>query len=243
MKYTAVIFDLFGTLVDNFEARRFEDLLRDTRLTLGIDSDAFWRTWDSEEYSRRRTRGDFATFEDCLREVCRVVGVAYDPKVVPAVVELRRQVARRNMAPRPDTIRTLSTLRESGLRIGLISDCTWQVVEVWPETPMAGLVGTAVFSCQVRLKKPDVRIYALACERLGVTPAECLYVGDCGSDELAGAVRAGMDAVHICVPYEQDLVMCRPEAKAWPGPRISSLAEVMGLVRGEELGARNGKDM
>jgi putative hydrolase of the HAD superfamily len=65
----------------------------------------------------------------------------------------------------------------------------------WPESPLAPLFDTALFSCDVKLKKPDRRIYELCTQRLGVEPAQCLYVGNGGSDELAGARRAGMTPV------------------------------------------------
>lgn len=227
------MFDLFGTLVDNFHASRYERLLQSIRETLGIHCEDFWTIWASESYSTRRTCGDFAGFEDCLREVCEAAGVTYDPTVVPAVVDLRMQIARENMTPRADTVQTLQMLRDMGLKIGLVSDCGWETPHYWPETLMAPLVHEAIFSCTAKLKKPDPRIYSLICERLAVSGEDCLYIGDCGCDELEGAVRAGMDAALICVPYEEDMVMSRVEARRWPGPRVSSVSGVLDLVNGD----------
>ena len=45
------------------------------------------------------------------------------------------------------------------------------------------------------MKKPDACIYEEASKRLGMDMAECLFVGDGGSNELTGAVNAGMEAV------------------------------------------------
>ena len=45
------------------------------------------------------------------------------------------------------------------------------------------------------MKKPDVCIYEEASKRLGIDLGECLFVGDGGSNELAGARAAGMEAV------------------------------------------------
>ena len=47
-------------------------------------------------------------------------------------------------------------------------------------------------SCDVKLKKPDIRIYELCAGKLNVKPEECLYVGDGGSNELSAAITAGM---------------------------------------------------
>jgi putative hydrolase of the HAD superfamily len=232
MKYKAVIFDLFGTLVDNFEGSAFAGEYQQIADILGLDGPEFEKAWTSEPFSTLRSVGHYATFEDCLRDVCRVIGGTYDPAVIPQVIALRMQVARANMAPRPDTIGTLRRLREMGLKIGLVSDCSWDVPVVWPETPMAGLVDAAIFSCTAKMKKPDPRIYEMICGQLSVHAGECLYVGDGGSDELAGARRAGMDAALICVPYEQTVILRRAPVKVWDGPRVSSVAGVVGLVNG-----------
>jgi len=232
MKYKAVIFDLFGTLVDNWVGSQYEEVYQRLAELFGFEYAAFLETWMSNPLSTLRAQGYYDTFEECLREACRIMGVAYDPARVPQAVEVRMRMTRDSMKPRPDTMAALKALREAGCKIGLLSDCSWEVPACWPSTAMAPLVDEAIFSCTARLKKPDPRIYALICERLAVRPGECLYVGDCGSDELEGARRAGMDAALICVPYEKDLVMGRPEARRWDGPRVSSVAEVVGLVNG-----------
>ena len=89
-----------------------------------------------------------------------------------------------------------------GFRIGLVTDCSWETVLLWPETPLPPYFDSTVFSCAVGMRKPDPRIYALACDQLGLAPERCLYVGDGDSDELAGAERVGMTALRIHVPYE-----------------------------------------
>jgi putative hydrolase of the HAD superfamily len=233
MKYEAVVFDLFGTLVDNFQGSPAEQAYLRMTDILGIDGDAFWPTWRSEPFATRRADGHYATFEDALRDVCRAAGVGYRAERVPEAIEFRLRVLGQSMVPRPDTVPTLTVLHDRGLKIGLVSDCTWEIPECWPQTPMARLVDAAVFSCSAGLKKPDPRIFALICEKLAVEPRQCLYVGDGGSDELAGARRAGMDAVLICVPYETSAVMSRPWARQWEGPWISSVSEVLELVSAE----------
>lgn len=45
------------------------------------------------------------------------------------------------------------------------------------------------------MKKPDACIYEEAAKRLGIDLTECVFVGDGGSNELAGAKAVGMKAV------------------------------------------------
>ena len=47
-------------------------------------------------------------------------------------------------------------------------------------------------SCEIGIKKPDLRVYELCAEKLGVNADECLSVGDGGSNELQAAKEAGM---------------------------------------------------
>jgi putative hydrolase of the HAD superfamily len=92
---------------------------------------------------------------------------------------------------------------------------------LWPETQFHGLFDAEVFSCSVGLRKPDPRIYLLACEQLGVEPREAVFVGDGANDELAGAERVGMGAILFeRSDYEGD----------WPGRRIRALPELLELL-------------
>jgi putative hydrolase of the HAD superfamily len=118
-------------------------------------------------------------------------------------------------------LETIAELRARGFRIGLITICSDDVVALWPESAFHGLFDAEVFSCSVGLRKPDPRIYELACEQLGVEPSEALFVGDGANDELAGAERAGMLAV---------LLQREGEEHDWPGRRIRALPELLEIV-------------
>jgi hypothetical protein len=72
------------------------------------------------------------------------------------------------------------------------------------------------------VKKPDTRIYEIACTRLGVEGAHRLYIGDGASDELRGATAVGMRAVRL-----------RPgdtQAPQWLGETAAALSEVPRLL-------------
>jgi FMN phosphatase YigB (HAD superfamily) len=59
-------------------------------------------------------------------------------------------------------------------------------------------VDDLVYSDEVGLLKPDPRIYALSCERLGVVPGDAVFVDD-KEVNVAGARAAGMHAVHFAI--------------------------------------------
>ena len=83
------------------------------------------------------------------------------------------------------------------------------------------------------LKKPDPRIYNMSAEQLSVKPESCLYVGDGSSQELSGAQAVGMHPVLIHNP-EEDIARTHrveSEVESWNGPVISSLREILDLVK------------
>ncbi len=99
----------------------------------------------------------------------------------------------------PVIVDTIRRLKESGRKIGLISNADVCDRYYWDQSPLYQYLDDSIFSCDVGLVKPDAAIYLLASERLGVPPAEIVFVGDGGSNELFGAKAVGMKTV--CSEY------------------------------------------
>ena len=228
MKYKAVIFDFFGTLVDSSTRKAYENVAREMAAVLGAPPDAFARLWfDTAEM---RMTGVLKSPEGNIKHICQHLHVACTDEQVKRASEIRTNFTVEALKPRPDTLETLADLRARGLKIGLISDCSSEVPAAWDNTPFAELIDAAIFSCSVGMKKPDPRIFRTTTEQLGVKPQECLYVGDGSSHELTGAKKVGMHPVLIRVPYEKGGDAYRIDAEEWHGPTISSLKEVLDLL-------------
>jgi putative hydrolase of the HAD superfamily len=229
VKYKAVIFDLFGTLVENFSAREYADLLARLAETLGVPADSFSQMWRAT--SDERFRGVMQTTEAYLRFVCERLGARVSDEQFRRATEIRIAFTSRYMAvPRPDALPALTTLKSRGYKLGLISDCSNEPPLIWPTSPFAPLFDATIFSCRVGLKKPEPQIYHMATEQLGVKPEECLYVGDGDSHELSGAAQVGMTSVLIRVPGDAHGDALHLDAEDWTGPTITSLSEVLGIV-------------
>lgn len=228
MKYQAVIFDLFGTLAHNFDAEGYGDALVRMASALSLPAEDFRSAWFAT--SRERNTGAEQSCEADVEHICRHFEMTPDKKQVGLAVQARLDYIRLVMTPQPAAGETLAAVRGTGHKTGLISDCTHEIPTVWPETIFAPLIDEAVFSCAVGLRKPDPRIYRLATEKLGVRPEDCLFIGDGGSQELSGAREAGMHPVLIRVDAdsEESHLANREE---WDGTTISSLPEVLDLVR------------
>ena len=231
MKYDAVIFDLFGTLVDNFDSRGYHAMLAEMSGAIEAETEAFRRGWTDRLMLERRFKGELATPADTIRLLCAQLGLSPPPASVQRAQEIRLGFTRRALTPRPDAVDALTGLRQAGLKLALLSNCSGDVPHFWPQTPLAGLFDAVLLSCREGMVKPEPAFYALACERLDVPAQRCLYVADGDGDELTGARRAGMTAVLLCAPHEKDLIMARPQARDWTGPIIEYPSDVLRLVR------------
>ena len=226
MKYEAVIFDLFGTLVPNMSLSEHRAVLTRMADVLSAPPDDFVQLW-FDTFNERIT-GILQSPNDNVAYICRTLGVSLDETKVKRATRIRFNYSVQSMVPRSDAIETLSHLKYEGCKIGLISDCSAEVPAIWKDTPFVKLIDIAIFSCLVGMKKPDPRIYRLATEQLNVEPQDCLYVADGIGQELTVASQIGMHAVQILVPGEDKYDPYREE---WHDPVISSLKDVLKLVR------------
>jgi putative hydrolase of the HAD superfamily len=106
-------------------------------------------------------------------------------------VEIRMKYIKRALQPRPGAINTLTELKNHAYKIGLLSNCSIEIPILWQETAFAHVIDVPTFSSVARLRKPDIRIYRLACGRLGAMPESCLYIADGEDHELAAAAKVG----------------------------------------------------
>ncbi|MEU9588894.1 HAD-IA family hydrolase [Streptomyces sp. NPDC048193] len=81
-------------------------------------------------------------------------------------------------SPYPDAVEVLSALRERGIAVGVVSNIGWDLRPVFREHGLDRYVDTYVLSYEHGIRKPDPRLFATACEALGVEPGRTLMVGD-----------------------------------------------------------------
>jgi putative hydrolase of the HAD superfamily len=232
MKYQAVIFDLFGTLVDIFDRAGYYSVLREMISVLKAPPDDFTRLWQST--AERRATGAFRTLEENLIYICRELNVPVKSSQIALAKWTRFDYVALALAPKPGVLETLAQLKSAGHKIGLISNCSTEPPVIWPGTPFAPFFDTAIFSSTSGLQKPDPRIYLLATEELAVKPEDCLYIGDGDGNELTGAAEAGMHPVLIRNSREHNINALRTDdyqGDKWDGAAINSLKEVLDLVK------------
>jgi putative hydrolase of the HAD superfamily len=228
MKFEAVIFDLYGTLVNDFASSSAGRLHAEFIKALAVPSEPFTKLWT--ETTNMRVNGAFQSVEASIQYVCDRLGTRLTAEQMSRAVDIRLQFITRTLTPRPDALETLEGLKDEGYKIGLLSNCSIEIPILWPETAFADLVESAVFSSRECLKKPDPRIYQLACERLGVPPENCLYIADGENYELTAAGKVGLHSVLLRNSSHENQSELLREAREWHGETISILPEVLGLV-------------
>jgi putative hydrolase of the HAD superfamily len=210
----AVIFDLWDTLV-KWPVDDGAHLRMQIARLMSLPDDEFERRW-RETYRVSQTGP--------LVEAYRALGLPAEH--VEAQIEARHAFGRRSLRPRTGAPRVLAELRRRRVKTAVLSNCSEEVPAAWPACELSGLFDAETFSSVAGLMKPDPEIYLHTARALGVSPAECLFVGDGANDELAGAERVGMTSVLFMA---DGALPPWPEVSDWQGLRITAIDEVLEL--------------
>ena len=186
----AVIFDMYETLITHYNSPLYfgAEMAQDA----GIPKEKFYPLWRGLDHER--TIGKL-TLEELLERILRENG-CYAEELMNTLVA-KRIAAKEECFKHLHTeiIPMLSKLKESGLLVGLISNCYAEEARVIRESELFPFFDGAYLSCEQGVAKPDVEIFERCMKELGVKPEECLYVGDGGSEELETATALCMKAV------------------------------------------------
>lgn len=226
----AVIFDLYETLVTEFDPNWKP--APTTAERLGIEESTFGEAWRSRQ--PKRLVGGYRDSPSILQEICEAAGHPADEAVIGQLYEERLAAKALPFARIDESMfSVLSSIRQAGTQIGLISNCGPEDVVAWEGCALAELFDYVAFSCEVACLKPEAEIYRLTCRGLGVTPEQALFVGDGGSDELVGAADVGMRPYWASWFIDRWPEWRRSEAvykRASAYPRLRTLDELVAVV-------------
>jgi putative hydrolase of the HAD superfamily len=218
MKYKAVIFDLFGTLVNKFPVDESINVLREMAEVLNVPEDDFVRLWFAT-FSERHS-GCFPDLDADIEYAAQRLGAQPDSQQIRTAARINLDYVSTHIIPRQGAVFLLEYLRRNEYKIGLVSNWSDEVSSVWQDIPISRYFDVSIFSCKAGMMKPDPRIYTMAMDQLSVRADECLYIGDGDSSEITGAEEVGMDALLVGDNKKDDL----------KGRTIVSLEEVIGFL-------------
>jgi putative hydrolase of the HAD superfamily len=227
-RISAVVFDMYGTLTPSWPKAVWDAQKRSCAAPFGLSEEAWLAALDAA-WDERLT-GVLGSMSETFRVVATRAGCEPTDEQLAEAVALRYAAYREVQKLRPDALAVLRALRADGYRIGLVSDCTHDLADLWDELELAEFFDAAVFSCAEGTRKPDPRLFRAAAERLGVRPEECLYVGDGGGDEMAGSAAVGMHPVLLAGDdWEAHHAPGRPTAE-WTGRRAETLSDIPAIL-------------
>ena len=92
---------------------------------------------------------------------------------------------------------------------------------------LSGRIQSLTISGEVGVRKPNAKIFKVACERAGVLPKEAVFVGDTIENDIVGANRAGMTSVFI---DRKSDVLTPETVDEQPDHLISNLHDVLSCL-------------
>ena len=165
------------------------------------------RLWD-ELWTAGKTAEEIAKGRDLSPEAHRRVWTELFARADSVAPGLSRALYDRVMTPASwvpyaDTEPTLRTLRERGMKIGVVSNVPADLRPVFAAHYLDRLVDSFTHSFEVGAEKPDPAIFLAAAKSLDLRPAEIFMVGDHVVD--AGAERAGMRVLILPTDFGGEL--------------------------------------
>ena len=221
----AVLFDMFFTLAD---PRTLLETLECGPLGLSPREWAqyFW----TPELGRRRALGEFESGAELIDAVCALLPFPVSEEQKKAVLAGRlTRMTKALTELQPGILETVQALRAQGLLLAVVSNADVIDIEAWDRSPLAGLFDSVIFSCSVKLVKPEPEIYRKALAELGVSAEEAVFVGDGGDHELDGAKAVGLTTV-----WTEYLQVKKPEYRRLIEPfadhHILDIRELIDLI-------------
>jgi putative hydrolase of the HAD superfamily len=202
-KIRAVIFDCYSTLIDIKTNEAKEEIFRYLSLYLqyyGANiSGANLKVAiarEKERYLQTKTeRYPEVDLEVVFKRILEKEGLD-NPFLAESCCKLFRILSRERFQLFPDTLPVLSEMKRSRYPLAIVSDA--QKVFCLDEGRILGLnrfFDHTVLSTQFGFRKPDPRLFAIACALLNVPPAEAVYIGNDPETDVTGAKQIGMQVI------------------------------------------------
>lgn len=134
-------------------------------------------------------------------EVGRLDDEGFEDAFAAAIAEVGGRVEARGLLARlahhldldEPMVDLVREVRAAGVPVALVSNSLGR--DCYARVDLDELFDVTVISGQVGVRKPSRRIYAIAADRLGLAPEQCVMVDDL-EHNLVGAARLGIRGIH-----------------------------------------------
>jgi len=233
MKYTDLIFDLYGTLVD-IHTEESADVWDKTALYFGYYGAHYTGTELEQAFRGSMTARKAAAgqnyecfpdlpFEPVMADLFRAKGITNNADALGIqAAQLFRICSTEYVRLYPHVPEALAALREKGFRLWLLSNAQrifteYELRHLGLGDLLDGIYISSDFGC----RKPDSRFYRALLEEKQLDPVKCLMIGNDRETDIAGAKRLGMATLYMhtgLTPPEQPEADPALHPLTCPGP-------------------------
>jgi len=232
MRYTDLIFDLYGTLVD-IHTEESDAVWEKTAVYFGFYGapytgrelkDAFRAAMAEQEAAAGQSYECFPDIpvELVMAKLFAQKGVTENAQALGVnAAQLFRITSMDYLRLYPHTLDALAALRERGFRLWLLTNA--QKIFTAYELRYLGLddqFDGIYFSSDYRCRKPDSRFFQALIRQQRLTPSQCLMIGNDRQTDIAGGMAAGFATLYMHTPLTP-----RDQAAANPARSLKRATE------------------
>lgn len=183
-KIKAIIFDVFGVLTI---PEYTKSVIKYIPKELAISLESFHINLEPEDLLLNEGKIDEET---ALKNISRKLGI--DKKRTKEIwTEMLRKINKENS----EVVSLVKKLRKN-YQVGILSNQTPISYQVIEELNIYQFFDPIILSYRVKTRKPEIKIYKIALEKLKLKPQECLFIDNSG-ENLTPAEELGMKTIHF----------------------------------------------
>lgn len=209
MKYTDLIFDLYGTLVD-IHTEENDFVWEHTAIYFGFYGAHYTAAELKQSFLEEMTKREAAAgqsyecfpdipFETVMAALFRSKGITENTgRLGVNAAQLFRILSIEYIRLYPHVLEALAQLRQKGYRLWLLSNAQrifteYELRHLGLGDQLDGIYISSDYGC----RKPDVRFYKALLREQNLDPGKCLMIGNDRHTDIAGAKAAGMDTLYM----------------------------------------------
>lgn len=223
----AVFFDIDDTLYDT---SGFAKLARKAALNAMIDAGLPLSHDDAYTLLREIIKEKGSNYDRHLNVLTKRVFGEEKPLLIAVGMITYHNVKFALLRLFPETMSTLIHLKAHGYHLGVISNgLTIKQYEKLVRLGLHHFFDSVVTSQQANVEKPDIAIFEMALEKMGCKAENSIMIGNSFSDDILGAINAGMSAVYLTPELkesEKDII----EKKGLELEIISDIGEIKDIM-------------
>jgi len=227
MKIKCVLFDIDDTLYDTslqMSEARLNAVKAMIEAGLPANIEMAYRVLEEivKEYGRHYNQH----FDRLLERL----GLKWNPRVIAAGVTAYRETSSVYLKPYSDTVPTLLKLRESGRKLGVVSE--GRAVKQWQKLIQLGiqhLFDRVLVSEEVKEDTVTPEMFRLVLKELGAFPEETVFVGNRLDTDILCANKTGVISIRMRKGEHRVEEPKSPEMA--PKYEIGKISEIFGVLK------------